>query len=94
MELKLNQGINGDICMDGNCLDKKSFNKKFLSNYYPKNILENILKSKPIFNSRNIKKMKNGFYQKINKIFYRVLSDSVVFRDRRNNIFIKIRYLR
>ena len=94
IKIKINKDINGDICIDGDCLNKKDFNKKFLSNAYPVNILENILEARPIFNSKNKKRIKNGFYQKINNIVYRVTSKNILFRDRRNNILIKIRYLK
>lgn len=90
----INLKINDDICMNNDCLKKKSFNHKFLSASYPNNTLENILKAKPIFKSKNKKRIKNGFYQKINSIFYRVTSKHVLFRDKKNNIFIKIRYLK
>ncbi len=90
--------INGmNICMSTfECMEKSDFNKKVLHSSYPDTLLENIFKSKPIFNSKNLEKSSDGFTQKIQKedkydITYTVISGERKFRDRINKILIKVR---
>jgi hypothetical protein len=89
--------INGmNVCMSTfKCMEKKDFNTKMLSSYYPDTLLENIFKAKPIFNKKGLKKEPNGFRQKIKKdnrydITYSVISGKRVFRDKINKILIKV----
>jgi hypothetical protein len=91
--------INGlNVCMSTfECMDKKSFNEKILSATYPDEILENIFRSKPIFNSKNLVQDKEGiFTQKLKKeglydISYSVDTKQRIFRDKINKILIKVR---
>ena len=91
--------INGlNVCMSTfECMDKKSFNEKVLSAVYPDDILENIFRAKPIFNSKNLEQDKEGsFSQKLTKegvydISYSVNSKQRTFRDKLNKILIKVR---
>ncbi len=90
--------INGmNICMSTfECMEKHDFNTKVLNSSYPDTLLENIFKSKPIFNSKNLEKNSDGFTQKIQKkdkydITYTVISGERKFRDRINKILIKVR---
>ena len=78
------------------CMEKKEFNKKVLSRYYPDDLLENIFRAKPIFNKENFVKKEDGFVQKITKdnfysISYEVKGRSRTFRDTINKILIKVR---
>ena len=90
--------INGmNVCMSTfECMEKSDFNKKVLHASYPDTLLENIFKSKPIFNSKNLEKNSDGFTQKIQKdelydITYTVVSGERKFRDTINKILIKVR---
>jgi hypothetical protein len=90
--------INGaNVCMSTlKCMEKHDFNEKVLSSSYPDTLLENIFKSKPIFNSENLEKTTDGFTQKIQKdglydITYTVVSGERKFRDTINKILIKVR---
>ncbi len=90
--------INGmNVCMSTlKCMEKHDFNTKMLNGSYPDTLLENIFKSKPIFNSKNLEKKSDGFTQKIQKkdkydITYTVVSGERKFRDRINKILIKVR---
>ena len=91
--------INGlNVCMSAfKCMDKKSFNEKVLSATYPDELLENIFRAKPIFNSENLEQDKEGvFIQKIVKegvydISYSVTGKQRTFRDTINKILIKVR---
>ena len=81
------------------CLDRRSFNARMLSKYYPDDTLERIFRGKPVFNGENIVKKRNGFTQKLfapgkYNIQYSVLNNETVFRDTINKIVIKIKRMR
>lgn len=86
-----------NVCMSTfECMEKKDFNTKLLSRYYPETLLENIFRKKPIFNGKGFTKTVEGFTQKIQKenrydITYSVVSGGRTFRDTINNILIKVR---
>jgi len=78
------------------CMDKKEFNAKVLVSEYPRTLLENIFRAKPIFDEENLEKIEGGFEQNITKeglydISYSVVSGKRVFRDKINKILIKVR---
>ncbi len=85
------------VCMSlFSCMSGKAFNEKVLSEAYPEEILQNIFRGNPIYNSLHLKKVRNGFTQKIisqNKynIEYTVLNNGIVFRDTINHILIKVK---
>jgi len=88
--------IDDKICSYEGCLEKKEFNKIYLSKFYPPNFLKNVILAKPIFNSENLIKKNSGFIQKIYRknsldIIYKVYKDRVYFKDRMNGILIKIK---
>ncbi len=89
-----------NICMSLlECMDKKSFNTKVLSKYYPVDILSHVFRGKKIFNGQNIVKTRNGFTQKLVKtdeynINYSVLNKQIIFRDTINDILIKVKRLK
>ena len=94
----MNLDINAmNVCMSTfKCMEKKDFNAKMLSAYYPETVLENIFRAKPIFDKKNLEKEGNGFTQKIKKdkaydITYSVKSNKRVFRDKINKIKIEVR---
>jgi len=93
----LSLNINGmNVCMSTfECMEKKDFNAKMLSSSYPDTILENIFKSQPIFDKKNYEKTDNGFIQKIKTdkydITYSVTNKETKFKDKKNNILIKIK---
>jgi hypothetical protein len=94
----LNIEINAvNVCMSTfKCMEKHDFNRRVLHASYPETLLENIFKSKPIFNSKNLEKTTDGFTQKIKKdgmydITYTVISGERKFRDTINKILIKVR---
>jgi len=88
---------NNFICMSlFECMTPDYFNQKVLSEYYPKNILNNIFRGKKIFNGADSKNSRNGFTQQISKvnkyqIEYSVLNNQILFRDTINHILIKIK---
>jgi len=85
------------VCMSFlKCMSTQSFNEKILSRYYPKKLIENIFRKKPIFNGLNYSKKRNGFTQTIRSanrynIEYSVLDNIILFRDTINHILIKVK---
>ena len=94
--MKLNIS-NKQICMSRlKCMSPKTFNKEVLNINYPQNILSNIFRGKAIFDKIGLKKKKRGFEQKIFQkgkfdISYKVIGKKIIFRDKLNNILIKIK---
>jgi len=86
-----------NVCMSTfECMNKKAFNKKILSENYPDTLLENIFRARPIFDKENLEKIENGFSQKLKKeksydITYTVKNGTRTFRDKTNKILIKVR---
>ena len=87
--------INHLVCTDDGCMSKSSFNEDYLNEAYPDDILQNILLAKPIYESVNLQKTTDGFTQEIKThhvdISYRVDSHVTFFKDRKNNIILKIK---
>jgi len=84
------------VCVDGEgCMRKSSFNEEYLSEYYPDTLMENVLRSKPIYNGTNIVRSEHGFEQHIMdeyvNITYKVTQRQLYFKDRKNRVLIKIK---
>jgi hypothetical protein len=81
-------------CVNGTCTTKKDFNKRFFGVGHYKNIMDDILSGKPIYNRKNLKSNSKGFMQIIeNKNFditYRVDFKNIYFKDRLNGVLIKL----
>ena len=87
--------VNHLICVSDGCMSKSGFNKDYLNAAYPEEILQNILLGHEIYNAKNRVKTSDGFEQKIEdenvNIIYKVSSNAVYFKDRKNNIIFKIK---
>lgn len=87
--------INHLICMSEGCMTKSSFNKDYLNESYPSEILQNILLGRPIYNGKNRVQTQDGFEQTIEdenvNITYRVSSNVIYFKDKKNKIIFKIK---
>jgi hypothetical protein len=83
------------ICVNEGCMGKTAFNESYLNANYPKDILENIILGKHIYNRRNFVKTRDGFEQYIKNnnvnIKYKVSANEIYFKDRKNAIMFKIR---
>ncbi len=84
------------VCVDGEgCMRKSSFNEEYLSEHYPDTLMENILRSRPIYDGLNLVENAHGFEQYILdddvNIKYRVTERQIYFKDRRNGVLIKIK---
>ena len=89
VELLLKQN---QICINHQCYNKYLFMKKYF-NGLNKDFFDRILSKKPL-SLKFYKKTKNGFIQKSDNIFYKVTKNSVLFKDKKNKIFILIKYLK
>ncbi|WP_415397480.1 hypothetical protein [Sulfurimonas sp. CS5] len=87
--------INHLICMSEGCMTKNSFNKDYLNESYPSEILQNILLAQAIYDGKNRVQTQEGFEQKIEdenvNITYRVSSNVIYFKDKKNKIIFKIK---
>ena len=85
--------LKDEVCMSRlKCMSKEAFNKNILaSSNYPKDILDNILDAKPIFNGKNLKGSNGNFIQNIGTIKYIVNSSRVKFYDSSNGVKIVIK---
>lgn len=90
----LKMDFNSHICLNDICYSQEAFNKEYLSEYYPKDILKNIFNGEEILNSQNIKRYNDYYTQEIVKvdynIFYKVSKNEIYFKDIKNKILIKI----
>jgi len=87
--------INHLICVSEGCMTKGSFNKDYLNKAYPTSIMQNILLGDAIYEGKNRVQTSEGFEQLIEdedvNITYRVSSNAIYFKDRKNRIIIKIK---
>ncbi len=89
LELRLGKRV----CMNGRCVSYEMFNKKFLSPSYPPTFIKNIFGFRPIFGGRNRISTAGGFEQRFENlgIIYIVLKGSLIFKDAKHHILIKIK---
>jgi hypothetical protein len=87
--------INHLICVSEGCMTKSNFNKDYLHESYPSWILQNILLGNAIYDGKNKLQTQDGFEQKIENenvdITYRMSSDVIYFKDKKNKIIFKIK---
>jgi hypothetical protein len=84
------------ICVEGEgCMCKSRFNAEYLSARYPDDLLENILRSRPIYGGKNLIKNQQGFEQNITDegvdIAYKITPNQIYFHDSKNSVLIKIK---
>lgn len=88
--------IDGEICVEAGCMSKKRFNERYLSSAYPEELMQQVVLGRPIFGGANLMKSDAGFEQQLKamavyNIVYRVTPDEIYFKDRINDILIKIK---
>ncbi len=90
--------VDSDVCLGFRCISKRSFNKEFFGAYHYEEFIDNLLNLQPIYDRINLKKLKNGFEQKIKTesydITYRVQNENLYFKDRKNRVLIKLKELK
>ncbi len=84
------------VCIEGKgCLAEEDFYKKFFGVAYPEGTLAAIFSKRPIFGGEGLRKVGEGYEQRIEEpgrfdIIYAFNSRSARFRDRLNHILIKM----
>ncbi len=82
-------------CINGYCTDRLDFNRRFLGYRHYKNILDEILMKRPIYEKAGYHKLSDGFEQIIKdknySIIYRVNSKEIYYKDKKNHILIKLK---
>lgn len=85
------------ICLDGTCLDKEDFNKRFFGTEHYATMMEDIVNKKALYEGRNKILHPTGFSQTIDlptsQIEYRVEGDMRYFKDSKNGILLRLRPL-
>ncbi len=81
------------VCINSRCTSYKLFNKKILSSSYPLALIKNILSFQPIFDGQNKTSIIGGFKQRFDNlgIIYKVYRGSLLFKDTKRHILIKIK---
>jgi hypothetical protein len=87
--------INHLICVSEGCMSKSAFNEEYLHKSYPNNTLQNIFLGTAIYDGKNRVQTQDGFEQQILnrhvQITYRVSPHAIYFKDKKNNIILKIK---
>ncbi len=87
--------INHLICTSDGCMSKSGFNEDYLHHSYPDELLQNILLGREIYKGEAKLQTDDGFEQKILSenvnITYKVNSQRVFFKDKKNKIIFKIK---
>lgn len=89
--------IRENACINGVCLQKEEFNRRFFSfRHYPE-LMEDILRKEPLYEGKNLVKTKSGFEQTIKTddfdILYEVTEETSYFKDRKNGVLLKLKSL-
>ncbi len=84
------------ICVDGNCLSKKTFVERYLGEHYYPQILEEILSKKPIFDAKNLTTTDTGFEQRILEkskydIIYKIEGENIYFVDKKSGVKVAVK---
>ncbi len=89
--------INHLVCVTAGCMGKSAFNADYLYAGYPDDLLQNVLTGRPIFGGAERVATGEGFEQRLAgegyDILYCVGAGQISFKDRANDILIKIRDL-
>jgi len=87
--------LNHRVCTSEGCMDKRSFNKEYLSAAYPDDMLQNILLGRPIYAGLKRVQTADGFEQRVEtqhvEITYSVNPHAIYFKDTKNKILINIK---
>jgi len=90
--------VEDNVCIGYTCVSKKRFNIEFFGVSHYDSFLEDLLNLRPIYDKKNLKKTTDGFEQKIKTgkfdITYKVEGGNLYFKDRQNEILIKLRELK
>ncbi|PSM52125.1 putative lipoprotein [Campylobacter blaseri] len=79
------------ICMNGVCKDELKFNQEFFGRLHYRGFLNDILKSNPIYSSRNLVTTDCGFEQNLSYLTYKICNNETFYKDSKNKIKMLIR---
>ena len=92
-----NLEMNDTICLDGTCLEKEDFNRRFFGTEHYATLMEDIVSKKALYEGKNRVSLPLGFTQKIDlptaHIEYHVEGDMRYFKDSKNGVLIRLRPL-
>ncbi len=83
------------VCVDSGCMSEKEFYRKFMHTDYPAGTVASILSKRAIFGGEGLEKEGGKWVQRIREegkfdIIYTFDATSARFKDRINNIVIKV----
>lgn len=86
------------VCVQGRCMDRREFNARHLSGWYPQTLLLDVLAGRPVYNleGASLEPTPEGFIQRAHRvdryqIHYERAGDNVRFIDSLNKITIAIK---
>lgn len=90
--------IEDDVCVrDEGCIFRHDFNVRYLSGYYPDDLMLDILLGRPIFGGAHLTRTPDGFEQRLSTpeydIIYTVTAKVRRFKDATQGILIKLKRL-
>jgi hypothetical protein len=89
--------MGSNICLDGKCMDKLSFNQQFFQQEHYAGLMQDVIAKVPIYESKNLKQTSTGFEQEFelanSHIIYRVEGQNLTFRDTKNGILLRLKPL-
>jgi len=86
------------ICLNGKCFDKVSFNQQFFHQDHYASFMEEMINHQPLYDGKNLHKTATGFEQEFDlpqsHIIYKVDGETLLFKDRKNHILIRLKPLK
>jgi len=85
------------ICLNGRCFDKVSFNQEFFHQKHYATFMEEIINHQPLYGGMQLHKTATGFEQELDlpqsHIHYNVDGETLLFKDTKNSILIRLKLL-
>jgi len=89
--------MGNNICLDGRCMDKLSFNQQFFQEEHYAGLMQDIITKQPIFEGKNLHQTNHGFEQELDfphsHIIYKIEDSNLSFRDTKRGVLIRLKPL-
>lgn len=89
--------MGNNICLDGRCMDKLSFNQQFFQEEHYAGLMQEIITKQPIFEGKNLHQTNHGFEQELDfthsHIIYKIEDSNLSFRDTKQGVLIRLKPL-